>query len=157
MLKIEWKIKNVFILSFTLPGRSDTILCKLTFPPRCSWCSAGCRSSFPRSPCLAGLGWVSDVEREQIILSFFLLKGMTTLLTLTAMFSSVRQNVPRVSYISYLDIWMLTCMIFVFSCIMEFIVVTALTKFGHKKHGERVSLCDLKAEQILVLQTFYIF
>merc|ERR1712241_138670 len=63
--------------------------------------------------------------------------GMTTLLTLTAMFSSVRQNVPRVSYISYLDIWMLTCMIFVFSCIMEFIVVTALTKFGQKEHGER--------------------
>jgi len=63
--------------------------------------------------------------------------GMTTLLTLTAMFSAVRQNVPRVSYISYLDIWMLTCMIFVFSCIMEFIVVTALSKFGHKKHSER--------------------
>jgi len=68
--------------------------------------------------------------------------GMTTLLTLTAMFSSVRQNVPRVSYVSYLDIWMLTCMIFVFSCIMEFIVVTALTKFGQRKHGERTP--DLK-------------
>ena len=64
---------------------------------------------------------------------------MTTLLTLTAMFSAVRQNVPKVSYISYLDIWMLTCMMFVFSCIMEFIVVTALTKFGQKKNGERVS------------------
>ena len=46
---------------------------------------------------------------------------------------------PRVSYISYLDIWMLTCMIFVFSCILEFIVVTALNKTGDKKRGAMVS------------------
>ena len=49
--------------------------------------------------------------------------GMTTLLTLTAMFGAVRQNVPRVSYVSYLDIWMLTCMIFVFASMIEFTVV----------------------------------
>merc|ERR1719419_449983 len=52
--------------------------------------------------------------------------GMTTLLTLTAMFSAVRQNVPKVSYVSFLDIWMLICMLFVFSCILEFIIVTVL-------------------------------
>merc|ERR1719209_1039175 len=63
--------------------------------------------------------------------------GMTTLLTLTAMFSSVRQNVPRVSYISLLDIWMLVCMIFVFSCILEFIVVTVQIRSGKKALGER--------------------
>jgi len=64
--------------------------------------------------------------------------GMTTLLTLTAMFSSVRQNVPRVSYISLLDIWMLVCMIFVFTCILEFIVVTAHIRSGKKNRGEMV-------------------
>ena len=53
--------------------------------------------------------------------------------------TQVRQNVPRVSYVSYLDIWMLTCMIFVFSCILEFIVVTALNRTGEKRHGGRVS------------------
>ena len=53
--------------------------------------------------------------------------------------TQVRQNVPRVSYVSYLDIWMLTCMIFVFSCILEFIVVTALNRTGEKRHGSRVS------------------
>ena len=147
---------KLFHFSFTSPGRLATTSSRPTFPPLSSWCWAGCRSSFPRSPYQAGWGWVSDVEREQTIFSFFLLTGMTTLLTLTAMFSAVRQNVPRVSYISYLDIWMLTCMIFVFSCIMEFIVVTALTKFGQKKHGERVSLSDFKTEQInILLQTVY--
>ena len=65
--------------------------------------------------------------------------GMTTLLTLTAMFSAVRQSVPRVSYISFLDIWMLTCMIFVFSCILEFILVTCINRSGNKRSGEKVS------------------
>merc|ERR1719513_116721 len=63
--------------------------------------------------------------------------GMTTLLTLTAMFSSVRQNVPRISYISYLDIWMLLCMLFVFSCILEFIMATALLRTGKKEKAEK--------------------
>ncbi|CAB4067417.1 GLRA2 [Lepeophtheirus salmonis] len=38
--------------------------------------------------------------------------GMTTLLTLTAMFGAVRNNVPKVSYVSYLDIWMVACIFF---------------------------------------------
>jgi len=63
--------------------------------------------------------------------------GMTTLLTLTAMFSSVRQNVPRVSYISYLDIWMLLCMLFVFSCILEFIIATIFLRTGKKEKTEK--------------------
>jgi len=66
--------------------------------------------------------------------------GMTTLLTLTAMFSSVRQNVPRVSYISFLDIWMLICMIFVFSCILEFIIVTIFIRSGRKTNGDQFEL-----------------
>jgi len=64
--------------------------------------------------------------------------GMTTLLTLTAMFSSVRQNVPRVSYVSLLDIWMLVCMIFVFACILEFIVITVYIRSGKKILGEKI-------------------
>ena len=48
------------------------------------------------------------------------------------------QSVPRVSYISFLDIWMLTSMIFVFSCILEFILVTCFNRTGHKRNGEKV-------------------
>ena len=65
--------------------------------------------------------------------------GMTTLLTLTAMFSSVRQTVPKVSYISFLDIWMLICMLFVFSCILEFIIATVFLRSGKKSQGDKVS------------------
>ncbi len=56
--------------------------------------------------------------------------GMTTLLTLTAMFGAVRQEVPRVSYVSFLDIWMVACILFVFACILEFTVVCALIRAG---------------------------
>merc|ERR1711892_529619 len=68
--------------------------------------------------------------------------AMTTLLTLTAMFSAVRNNVPKVSYVSYLDIWMLLCMIFVFSCIIEFILTTILLRSGKKGMGEKFELVN---------------
>ena len=49
--------------------------------------------------------------------------SMTTLLTLAAMFGSVRQNTPRVSYVSALDVWMCGCIIFVFFTLFEYVVV----------------------------------
>jgi len=79
--------------------------------------------------------------------------GMTTLLTLTAMFSSVRQNVPRVSYISRLDIWMLNCIIFVFLCILEFIIVTTLIRKGWKNAGEKFE----KISRVVIPILFLVF
>jgi len=52
--------------------------------------------------------------------------AMTTLLTLSAMFGSVRQNTPRVSYVSALDIWMCGCIIFVFFTLLEYVIVLCL-------------------------------
>jgi len=77
--------------------------------------------------------------------------GMTTMLTLTAMFSSVRNNVPKISYLSVLDLWMLMSIIFVFSCILEFIVVTGLIRNGKKNFA-------LKLERVcqIVVPVLYI-
>jgi hypothetical protein len=61
---------------------------------------------------------------------------MTTLLTVTAMFGSVRSNVPRVSYVSLLDIWMFSCIVFVFIVIIHFILVLILIRRGHKASSE---------------------
>ena len=58
---------------------------------------------------------------------------MTTLLTLTAMFGAVRSNVPRVSYVSLLDVWMFMCIVFVFIVIIHFIIVICLLRYGHKR------------------------
>ena len=64
--------------------------------------------------------------------------GMTTLLTLTAMFGATRQNVPRVSYISYLDIWMVTCIFFVFASMIEFTIVHSLYRSNQRSRADYV-------------------
>ena len=62
---------------------------------------------------------------------------MTTLLTLTAMFGAVRSNVPRVSYVSLLDIWMVACIVFVFLVIIHFMIVISLLRYSKPKAAEK--------------------
>jgi hypothetical protein len=79
--------------------------------------------------------------------------SMTTMLTLTAMFGAVRQNVPKVSYISLLDVWMVICILFVFACIVEFTVVSSLLKNGNKEASERTEI----ACRFAIPLAFFIF
>ena len=53
--------------------------------------------------------------------------------------SGVRQNVPKVSYVSFLDVWMVTCLVFVNGCMFEFILVTALVNRGMEGLGDKVT------------------
>jgi hypothetical protein len=78
---------------------------------------------------------------------------MTTLLTLTAMFGLARESVPKVSYITFLDVWMVTCMIFVFATMVEFVVVNYL--YNLKKHARRE--CVEKIMQVLMPLCFITF
>ena len=77
--------------------------------------------------------------------------GMTTILTLTSMFNGVRQYVPKVSYVSYLDIWMLMCLIFVSCSMFEFVFVIFLDKLGREKLSHKTE----KACRV-VFPTFFI-
>ena len=77
--------------------------------------------------------------------------GMTTLLTLTAMFGATRENVPRVSYVSYLDIWMVTCIIFVFGTMIEFTIVHSLYRSNRRPMGEY-----LESVMKLVIPTLFV-
>ena len=79
--------------------------------------------------------------------------GMTTLLVLTAMFGSTRGSVPRVSYSSYLDIWMVTCIIFVFASLIEFTLVHSLYRKNNKKLGISIE----KFTQIAMPIVFLLF
>ena len=51
----------------------------------------------------------------------------------------MRQNVPKVSYVSFLDVWMVTCLVFVNGCMFEFILVTALVNRGMEGLGDKVT------------------
>ena len=52
--------------------------------------------------------------------------GMTTLLTLASMFGSLTSITPPISYYTKLDIWMISCMVFVFLTLAEFTLVIIL-------------------------------
>ena len=54
--------------------------------------------------------------------------AMTIMLTLTAMFASERQSVPRVSYVTHLDVWMLACVLVVFLELAEVTLVLHLLR-----------------------------
>ena len=79
--------------------------------------------------------------------------AMMTLLTLTAMFGTVRQTVPHVSYVTFLDIWMVFSMLFVFLSLVEFIVVSHYIKNGRK----RVAECIETISRLLIPALFLIF
>ncbi|XP_077979460.1 glycine receptor subunit alpha-1-like [Glandiceps talaboti] len=80
------------------------------------------------SALLVILSWVSfwigvDVTPARASL------GITTVLTLTTLSSGARANLPKVSYIKAIDVWMFTCSFFTFAALLEF----AVTSFLHKR------------------------
>ena len=79
--------------------------------------------------------------------------GMTTLLTLIAMFGATRKDAPKVSYVSYLDVWMLACIIFVFGSMVEFVMVHRLFMKNQRKKAELLE-CNMRIMLSLVFVGF---
>ena len=67
--------------------------------------------------------------------------GMTTIMTMTTMFGGVRESVPKVSYITLLDIWMVMCLIFVNLFMFESILVVYL-------HSNKKEYCSIIVEKV---------
>lgn len=82
--------------------------------------------------------------------------AMTIMLTLTAMFASERQNVPRVSYVTYLDVWMLGCIFFVLMELVEFTLVLRLLKSEGAKSHQHASNVE-KTSRVLLPVIFFGF
>ncbi|XP_077986439.1 glycine receptor subunit alpha-3-like [Glandiceps talaboti] len=77
---------------------------------------------------LVVLSWVSfwlNVEASPARASL----GITTALTLTTLSSAARTHIAKVSYTKAIDIWMLTCSVFVFAAMLEF----AMASYLHNK------------------------
>ncbi|XP_064637423.1 glycine receptor subunit alpha-2-like isoform X2 [Lineus longissimus] len=73
------------------------------------------------------LSWVSfwiNVDAVPARISL----GVLTILTMTTQSSGARQSLPRVSYIKAIDVWMSTCLLFVFAALLEFAVVNVLSR-----------------------------
>lgn len=74
--------------------------------------------------------------------------GVTTVLTVTTQLSASQQSVPRVSYTKAIDVWMSTCMMFVFAALMEFALVNVLSRKrppqDHKSDPDEIEMMGLK-------------
>lgn len=69
--------------------------------------------------------------------SFFFLLGITTVLTMTTLSTISRKHLPRVSYITAMDLFVSVCFIFVFAALMEYATLNYLV--GNKKPLEHSS------------------
>ncbi|CAH1772223.1 unnamed protein product [Owenia fusiformis] len=54
--------------------------------------------------------------------------GLLTVLTMTTQSTGARSQLPRVSYIKAIDVWMSTCLLFVFASLLEFAVVNVFSR-----------------------------
>ena len=58
--------------------------------------------------------------------------GVTTVLTMATQLSGSKSSIPRVSYPKAIDVWMTTCMAFVFAALLEYAFVNALSRTTNK-------------------------
>ncbi|XP_062621375.1 glycine receptor subunit alpha-2-like isoform X1 [Saccostrea cucullata] len=78
------------------------------------------------------LSWVSfwlNVESTPARISL----GLLTVLTMTTQSSGAKASLPRVSYVKAIDIWMSTCLIFVFAALIEFAYVNVLARVEQRR------------------------
>ena len=54
--------------------------------------------------------------------------GLLTVLTMTTQSTGSRSQLPRVSYIKAIDVWMTVCLLFVFASLLEFAVVNVFSR-----------------------------
>ena len=88
------------------------------------------------------LSWVSFwIDKDAVPARITL--GLLTVLTMTTQASGVNQHLPRVSYVKAIDVWMSTCLIFVFGALVEYSIVNVLARKDKSVHL-KVSKTEVK-------------
>uniref|UniRef100_A0A5S6R6A5 Neurotransmitter-gated ion-channel ligand-binding domain-containing protein n=1 Tax=Trichuris muris TaxID=70415 RepID=A0A5S6R6A5_TRIMR len=73
------------------------------------------------------ISWVSFTLGPYAIPARTML-GVNSLLAMIMMFGNIMRNLPRVSYVKAIDVWMLACMTFNFCSLLELAIIGYLTK-----------------------------
>ncbi|XP_077988485.1 glycine receptor subunit alpha-2-like [Glandiceps talaboti] len=92
-------------------------------------------STFLPSSLLVVLSWVSfwinpEAAPARVALC------ITTVLTITTMAIAVRDELPKVSYVTAVDVWMSACLLFVFGSLVEFALVNFVSTLGKTKKSK---------------------
>ncbi len=65
----------------------------------------------------------------------------------------IRSQLPRVSYIKAIDVWMSACLVFVFAGLLEYALVNVIARKGELRQQVRFS----KEVSIYIIVFFYLF
>lgn len=79
--------------------------------------------------------------------------GILTVLTMTTQKGSAISSLPRVSYVKAIDVWMATCLAFVFAALLEFAFVNVMQrrrqKFGPLQDAEMDNKMNLNNRRLI--------
>ncbi|XP_022240284.1 glycine receptor subunit alpha-2-like isoform X2 [Limulus polyphemus] len=133
----------------TLEVTYSTIVVNFTFERRISY---HVMQVFAPSALIVMLSWFSfwmglDAIPGRVTLC------ITSLLSLFTQFSGIRHDLPAASYINGIDIWMATCMLFVFATLMEFVIIKYLDKQRQIYFRKQVKGTILRGNSQMTLST----
>lgn len=89
------------------------------------------------------LSWVSFWISVDAVVARVII-GLVTVLTLTMQSTASRDQLPRVSYVKAIDIWMSTCLVFAFASLIEFAVVNVWSRRDARRSRASAAIAALR-------------